>query len=209
MGADFAFGGGKGGAESAPVFGLVGGSGGAKEVLVGDGMLKGCVVAGMEGMEGKSTMRSEAVGFLISTGAGFPSGARGRPGAPEMPALASGLTGSVNFFEEGIKVGAGRRDEPTPEARGGCGAIGSGVRGGGVVAGAAEGILAAPRSDWVVGNAGGLVWCEMGWKDSVSFTVPLCTKTFALGLAMTTRGGENDLGAAPASGLSCGGMRNG
>ncbi len=55
--------------------------------------------------------------------------------------------------------------------------------------GFAAGGLGRPVSDCVTGSAGGRDWCGMGSKRSPSSALPPGMKTFARGLAMTTRGG--------------------
>jgi collagen type I alpha len=61
----------------------------------------------------------------------------------------------------------------------------------------------------VAGSAGGRALWEIGSSNSPSSTLPLCTKTFALGFATTTRGGavilpEGDVAGAPVSGGAAG-----
>jgi hypothetical protein len=49
--------------------------------------------------------------------------------------------------------------------------------------------LATAGSGWVAGKAGGFDWCGTGCRSDGSSTFPLCTNTFACGLATMTRGG--------------------
>jgi hypothetical protein len=183
---DFVFGGGKGGATGA-VF---------REGTIGvdleslDGIASGCVTIGVEGIAGISPERREAVGCLIWTGPVDRVGGGGiMGGAPEE-------TGSVTFFEEKKPPGLGSSPEDEEES-GGWGTRGEGVRvaGGEMVTGGGltgTGGCGMAESDWVLCSAGGLASWGIGSKRSSSAREAVSSlemKTFALGFAMTTRGG--------------------
>jgi hypothetical protein len=221
-----ALGGGRGGTPaSRPVRACGEEDGGESGVdwALGD-ISKGCVTI-VDGVIGRSTRRSEAVGRLTWIGAGEPSGRVGRPGAPTTP-VRVGLAVASAALAEGTAMGVLNKDSElavgsaaTGAVREGWGAFGSGIGGGGVCAktragggaetesggGVAKGggirgggvargagsVRATEGSVWVAGNAGGLDWWDTGSNVSDSSTLPLWTKTFALGFAITTRGGAD------------------
>jgi hypothetical protein len=174
--------------------GVAGGTGAATGAGGGRTRSNGCVTICDEEGEGRSTSRSAPVGFFTRTGAWVPSGRVGRPGGAMMPDF--GLSSAFSTTGGG---GGGMERE-------GCGATGAGARligaGGGALGGAGAraiggalggpcgvGLLPILGRGWVIGRAGGLLRCAIGSKSGGTSTRPLCTKTFAWGLATMTRGG--------------------
>lgn len=180
--------GGAGGAPRRdPVLGLGGGKGGAGNAPV-RGRGKGEVEPSAAVSEGRSVIRTEPVSLWICVGA---AGAAGRPGETVRPLSATG----------------GLAKEPE-EVRGGCGAAGRGgtlASSGGGVERAGGVARATPARGCVFGRAGGRVWWGTGMKSSFSSVLPVCTKTFAFGLAMKTRGGA-PADRAPSAGAAGSGV---
>lgn len=151
-----------------------------------------CCVAALEG-EDKSTTRSEPVNFLACDGGTVPGmtpeGGRGG-GAPVGAAEAGVMGGGVSRAEGGRSgtVVVGLTDEGVSFAVAGL------KEGGRIGARPVDdrppvGGFVTAESAWVEGSEGGRDWCGIGSTLGGFSTLPLCTKTFAFGLATMTRGG--------------------
>jgi hypothetical protein len=129
-------------------------------------------------------------GFAAVTGAGgvmaFAAGAETGGGrvaeAPDVFGRSMSLIEPVCFLKGGI---AGAIDELALGAAGAAMGAGARTTGGGRVGVA----FATPLKAWVAGKFGGRVRCGTGSRSSGTSTRPLCTKTFACGLATITRAG--------------------